>query len=221
MMELGQVLNEWAVQRVFLTATLPPSEVERFCEVAKLPMNRVKIFRSRTSRSNIWYRVIEGQSIQPRHQRQGFNKNNNSSSSNQQAGPEEEAEDIQTVKTVRDWLHQHNNGQVIIYAGTIDRVEQLAKMLECNMYQLKVDTAAGKEQRLQSWIENAQLIVATNALGLGMDVPDVRLVVHTGVPSRLRDYMQESRQAERDGGRAKQSSSHTDRREKKKRKRKR
>ncbi|KAH7159303.1 P-loop containing nucleoside triphosphate hydrolase protein [Fusarium sp. MPI-SDFR-AT-0072] len=113
MMELGQVLNEWGVQKVFLTATLPPSEVGRFCEVAKLPVNRVKIYRSRTSRSNIRYRVIEV---------------------HQQAGPEEEAEDIQTVKTVRDWLHQHNNGRVIVYASTIDRVERLGKMLECNVY---------------------------------------------------------------------------------------
>jgi superfamily II DNA helicase RecQ len=108
MMELGQVLNEWGVQKVFLTAALPPSEVERFCEVVKLPVNRVKIYRSRTSRSNIRYRVIEVQPTPPRHQHQ----DNNS----QQAGPEEEAEDIQTVKTVRDWLHQHNNGRVIVYA---------------------------------------------------------------------------------------------------------
>jgi superfamily II DNA helicase RecQ len=169
--------------------------------VAKLATNRVKIFRSRTSRSKIRYRVIEVQPTQPRHQRQGLNKNNNSGSSGgRQAGLEEEAEDIQTVKTVRDWLHQHNNGRVIMYAGTIDQVERLAKMLECNMYHSKVDTAAGKEQRFRSWIENGHLIVVTNASGLGIDVPDVRLVVHAGVPSRLRDYVQESGRAGRDGG---------------------
>ncbi|KNB16583.1 hypothetical protein FOXG_21712 [Fusarium oxysporum f. sp. lycopersici 4287] len=189
--------------RIFqhLTATLLPSEVERFFELAKLSANRVKIFRSRTSRSNIQYRVIEVQP-RPRHQRQGVSnsRSSNSDSSGRPVGSEQEAEDIHTVKTVRDWLHQHNNGRVIVYASTIDRVERLAKMWECNMYHSKVDTAAGKVQRLRSWIDDGHLIVATNSLGLGVDVSDVRLVIHAGMPSRLRDYVQESGRAGRDGG---------------------
>ena len=35
-------------------------------------------------------------------------------------------------------------------------------------------------------------MVATNAMGVGLDVPDVRGVVHAGAPHRLRDYAQES-----------------------------
>ncbi|EXA31534.1 hypothetical protein FOVG_17156 [Fusarium oxysporum f. sp. pisi HDV247] len=71
MMELGQVLNEWGVQKVFLTATLPPGEVERFCKVIKVPISRVKIFRSRTSRPNIRYRVVEvPPTTSPKHEHQ-------------------------------------------------------------------------------------------------------------------------------------------------------
>jgi hypothetical protein len=194
---LGQVLNEWGVQKVFLTATLPPGEVERFCEVVKLPASRVKIFRSPTSRPNIRYRVVEAQATPPqpkRRQQQG-----GGGYKNQEVGPEEDAEDRQVVKTVRDWLYQHSNGRVIVYASTIERVERLGERLECDVYHSKVDTAVGKEQRLRMWIEGGHLIVATNALGLGIDVPDVRLVIHAGMPSRLRDYVQESGRAGRDG----------------------
>lgn len=43
------------------------------------------------------------------------------------------------------------------------------------------------------------LIVAINALGMGMDVLDVRLVVHAGMPRQLRNFVQESGRAGRDG----------------------
>ena len=47
-----------------------------------------------------------------------------------------------------------------------------------------------------------RVITATNALGLGVDLPSVRAVVHVGVPVKLRDYTQESGRAGRDGKRS-------------------
>ena len=44
-----------------------------------------------------------------------------------------------------------------------------------------------------------QVFTATNALGLGVDAPAIRAVVHVGVVRRLRDYAQESGRAGRDG----------------------
>jgi superfamily II DNA helicase RecQ len=42
------------------------------------------------------------------------------------------------------------------------------------------------------------VFVATNALGLGIDVPHIRVVIHIGVRSRITDFVQESSRAGRD-----------------------
>ena len=43
-----------------------------------------------------------------------------------------------------------------------------------------------------------QVICTTNVLGLGVDIPDIRVVIYVGQPRKLRDYAQESGQAGRD-----------------------
>lgn len=78
---------------------------------------------------------------------------------------------------------------MIVYARTIERVERLAAALGCAYFHAKIDTAEGKATKFRAWVKEGALIVATNALGLGVDVPDVRLVVYAGIPRRLRDYV--------------------------------
>jgi superfamily II DNA helicase RecQ len=81
---------------------------------------------------------------------------------------------------------------VIVYSDLVEQAEQLDTLLSCPVYHSKVDTAAGKARRMREWLGAKRVIVATNAFGLRIDIPDVRLVIHAGVPRRLRDFVQES-----------------------------
>jgi ATP-dependent helicase YprA (DUF1998 family) len=49
-------------------------------------------------------------------------------------------------------------------------------------------------------VEEGGAIYATNTLGVGVDIPDVRLIIYAGLPRSLWDFAQESRRGGRDGG---------------------
>jgi ATP-dependent DNA helicase RecQ len=60
-----------------------------------------------------------------------------------------------------------------------------------------------KEKNMQSWLENkAQVIVATNAFGMGIDKPDVKTVLHIQLPENIENYYQEAGRAGRNGEKA-------------------
>ena len=96
-------------------------------------------------------------------------------------------------------------GSAIVYATTRKSVDAVAHFLNrrgvaAGAYHAGI--GAGERQRLQDrfMTGDARVIVATNAFGMGIDKPDVRLVVHYNTPSTLEDYYQEAGRAGRDGG---------------------
>jgi superfamily II DNA helicase RecQ len=90
-------------------------------------------------------------------------------------------------------------GKIIVYSPKITQAEKIAEALIYPIYHRNVDDRIGKAQQMRGWLNGDHgVIVATNVLGLGADIPDIRVVIHVGMPRKLRDYAQESGRAGRD-----------------------
>ena len=95
-------------------------------------------------------------------------------------------------------------GAVIVYAATIKHVERLSTLFEQEnisavAYHGKMAAARRRESQDAFMNGEVRLIVATNAFGMGIDKPDIRMVVHYDMPGSLEAYYQEAGRAGRDG----------------------
>jgi superfamily II DNA helicase RecQ len=127
----------------------------------------------------------------------------------EEVGDDEDEEVVERVcEIVRAWTADHKEGKVIIYGGTIKRVQGIAERLGCTAYWRGVGDAGEKGRIVEEWKNSkggeAGWMAATNALGLGVDDPNVQLVVHAGMPRELVDLVQESGRGGR-GGRKSES----------------
>ncbi|HLT28385.1 MAG TPA: RecQ family ATP-dependent DNA helicase [Zeimonas sp.] len=82
--------------------------------------------------------------------------------------------------------------------------EQLARAgLRCRHFHAGLEAGEKKEVQRAFVAGELDVIVATNAFGMGVDKPDVRVVVHADIPGSLENYLQEAGRAGRDGAPAK------------------
>ena len=89
---------------------------------------------------------------------------------------------------------------MVIYGPTTKTVEKLAQLVECEAYHSRTIDRNGVLARFQA--DTTGVVVATSALGMGVDIPNIRSIIHIGLPRSLLDYAQESGRAGRDGHRS-------------------
>lgn len=102
---------------------------------------------------------------------------------------------------------KHVDGSAIVYAHNRKRTKEYAQLLNENgitatFYHAGLNNET-KDQRQKSWVKGeTRVMVATNAFGMGIDKPDVRLVVHVDIPDSPEAYFQEAGRGGRDGKKA-------------------
>lgn len=115
--------------------------------------------------------------------------------------PENESEKEQMLIRA---LNQKKKGKAVVYCSTRDKVDSVMKFLKENglnssAYHAGRKTADRERAQNRFAAGKSDIIIATNAFGMGINDPDIRTVIHYQIPGSIEEYYQEIGRAGRDG----------------------
>ena len=165
-----------------LTATAKPDVIKEITDYFQNEMGiDLRIFNGGAQRTNLDFVVV-------------------------QTTPPEKFAHIHQI--IQDDLPPDEPGGAIIYCATRQQTQDVSEFLNqkgiaAEYFHAKIPPETKKNIQENFIQGNLRAIVATNAFGMGIDKPDVRLVIHADIPGSLENYIQEAGRAGRDQHKAK------------------
>ena len=179
---VGRFIKEWSGEGevapvLCLTATAKPDVIADICGhfVNKVGVD-LRVFDGGANRTNLEFDVV----------------------------PTTEATKYEDIYQLMEaHLPDDQEGGVIVYCATRNRAEEVSEFLQqkglaADRFHAKLKPETKKNVQTAFIDGCLRVIAATNAFGMGIDKPDVRLVIHADIPGSLENYIQEAGRAGRD-----------------------